>query len=121
MSKDTTPENTSGSKDGGVVAKLKQHKASKTGTDRTTLPETGILVTWPSFRAHAMWMKAQRLSKKNPLSVTDIYLALVCQFDGEKLTLDQFKELLPTNDVLHLVGEVMGDDEDEDAGGNALH
>lgn len=105
--------------DGGVVALLKQHKAESTGFDDTTLPETGIKVTWPMFQPHSTWMKAQRLAKKNPLSTSDIYLSLLCKFNGEKLTLDEFKTLIPTGDVLHLTGEVLGDNEDdEDDAGN---
>tara|TARA_R100001369_G_scaffold50217_2_gene76939 strand:+ start:722 stop:1090 length:369 start_codon:yes stop_codon:yes gene_type:complete len=105
----------------GVIAKLKKHKASQTGTQDTTLPETGIKVTWPKFQSHGMWMKAQRLSKKNPMGVADIYMALICKFDGESMTLTDFNDLVPTGDALHLLGEVMGEDEDEDDAGNALH
>ncbi|MGR3760888.1 hypothetical protein ACUXV3_12275 [Roseobacteraceae bacterium NS-SX3] len=125
MSKNGNTETTKqaiASQEGGVVAKLQKHKAAHSGTDSTLLPETGITVTWPSFRAHATWMKAQKLARKNPLSVTDVYLALVCKFDGERLTLEQFSELLPTNDVLVLTGKVLGDeDEGGETGGNALH
>lgn len=102
--------------DEGVVALLKHHKASKTGDDQTVLPETGITVTWPKFQPHSSWMKAQRLARKNPLSTSDIYLSLICKFNGERLTIDEFKSLVPTSDVLHLTGEVLGDDEDDDAG-----
>jgi len=106
--------------DSGVVARLKKHKAENTGFDETILPETGITVTWPKFQPHAGWMRAQRVANKNPLSTSDIYLSLLCKFDGEKLTIDEFKQLVPTGDVLHLTGEVLGDDdEDEDDAGNA--
>lgn len=120
MTKETK---TDGDTDGdtGVIAKLKKHKSGKTGQDSTTLPETGIKVTWPSFQPHGLWMKAQRLAKKNPMGVADIYMALICKFDGEKVTLTDFNALVPTGDALHLLGEVMGDDEDEDDVGNALH
>lgn len=99
--------------DGGVVALLKQHKADNTGFDDTTLPETGIKVTWPKFQPHALWTRAQRMSKKNPFGTADIYVTLLCRFNGERLTIDEFKELVPTGDALHLTGEVMGDDEDD--------
>lgn len=116
MTKEQTTE-----ADTGVIAKLKKHKAAKSGTQETQLPETGIKVTWPKFQSHGMWMKAQRLSKKNPMGVADIYMALICKFDGEAVTLTDFNELIPTGDALHLLGEVMGDDDAEDDVGNVHH
>ncbi len=104
--------------DGGVVALLKKHKAEAEGVNETTLPETGVKVTWPKFQPHHVWTKAQRLAKKNPFGTADIYVALLCKFNGERLTVDEFKELVPTGDALHLTGEVMGDDEFEDGAGN---
>ncbi len=101
-----------------VVALLKKHKAEATGDNETTLPETGVKVTWPKFQPHHVWTKAQRLAKKNPFGTADIYVALLCKFNGERLTVDEFKELIPTGDALHLSGEVMGDDEDERDAGN---
>lgn len=120
MTKDTTPTDTA-SADSTLIAKLKKHKANNAGSNSTKLPDTGITVSWPKFKPHHIWMKAQRLSKKNPHAVVDNYLPLICKFDGENMTLEEFKELIPTDDVLHLVGEVMGDDEDEDVEGNVLH
>ncbi len=106
--------------DNGVIARLKKHKAEHTGTNETILPETSIKVTWPKFQPHSVWMRAQRAAKKNPLSTSDIYVTMVCKFDGERLTLDEFKQLVPTGDVLHLTGEVLGegfDDEDDEGNG----
>lgn len=104
--------------DSGVVARLKKHKAEKTGSNETLLPETGIKVTWPKFQPHAVWMRAQRAAKKNPMATSDIYMTMVCRFDGDRLTLDEFKQLVPTSDVLHLTGEVLGEgfDDEDDAG-----
>lgn len=121
MKKDDQTTVTEAETETGVIAKLKKHKAKKSGFDETTLPETGIKVTWPQFQPHGIWMKAQRLAKKNPMSVADIYIALICKFDGDKMTLTDFNDLVPTGDALHLLGEVMGDDEDGDDVGNALH
>lgn len=109
--KDTTEES-------GVVALLEQHKAENTGFDDTTLPETGVTATWPKFQPHSVWTKAQRLSKKNPFGTADNYVALLCRFNGEKLTIEEFKRLIPNGDILHLIGEVMGEDEDEEDLGN---
>lgn len=100
----------------GLIAQLKAHKAANTGENDTTLPETGVIVTWPKFQPHGVWMKAQRLAKKNPFSVSDYYLSLLCKFNGERMTIDEFKSLIPTGDVLHLGAEVLGDDEDDEAG-----
>ena len=97
-----------------LIAKLKKHKADNVGSDETTLPETGIKVTWPKFKPHSIWSKATRLSKKSPLSVTDNYLPLLCKFDGENMTVEEFKQYIPTDDILHLTGEVMGDDDEGD-------
>jgi hypothetical protein len=103
-----------------LIAKLKKHKADNVGSDETTLPETGIKVTWPQFKPHSIWGKATRLSKKSPLSVTDNYLPLLCKFDGENMTVEEFKQYIPTDDILHLTGEVMGDDDEgDDDVGNA--
>lgn len=124
MSKDTTkPEDAIA--ESKLIAKLKQHKAERAGVDKTTLPETGITVTWPQFKPHGVWMKANRLAKGDPQAAMNAYLPLLCEFDGEKMTIGEFKELLPTDDVLHLFGEVMGglapgEDGEEDQG-NVLH
>ncbi len=123
MSKDdttqTVQDNASG--DSALIEKLKKHKAANAGINETKLPDTGITASWPKFKPHHVWMKAQRLSKKNPHAVMDNYLPLTCKFDGEKMTLEEFKSLIPTDDVLHLTGEIMGDDDEEGNEGNVLH
>jgi hypothetical protein len=127
MSKDTTkpaqtdPEDTTGVSDSPLIAELKKQKAQKTGVDETTLPVSGIKVTWPQFKPHWVWSKAVRLSKKNPMSVTDNYLPLLCKFNGENMTVEEFKALISTDDILHLTSEVMGDEYDEEDEGNVLH
>ncbi len=124
MSKETKTPPTPSS-DSAVVAKLKKYKAQREGSENTTLPETGVTVTWPKFKSHGIWMKAQRLAKGKPEGAMNIYLTLMCKFDGEKLTLTEFKELVPTDDVMHLLDKVMGgvidDEESEDDEGNVLH
>lgn len=125
MSKDTaTPatENALENGDSPLIAKLKKYKADNSGSENTKLPETGITVTWPQFKPHGIWMKATRLAKGDAQATMNIYLPLLCKFDGEKLTVTEFKELVPTDDVMHLFGEVMGGNiEDEDDVGNVLH
>lgn len=111
----------------GLVARLRQHKAGKSGFDSTILPETGITARWPQFKSHGIWMKATRLAKGDTQGAMNFYLPLICTFDGEKLSLAEFKELMPTGDILYLLGKVLGDmvpgDEDDggDDLGNALH
>lgn len=124
----TTTATEAATAESGLIAKLKKHKAAKSGTDSTVLPDTGITVTWPQFKPHGIWMKATRLAKGDPQGAMNIYLPLLCRFDGEQMTVAEFKDLVPTDDVLHLFGNVMGrmatdDDGDDDAGdpGNALH
>ena len=110
--------------DSPLIAKLKKQKAQKSGEHRTTLPESGITVTWPKFQSHGAWMKAQRLAKKDVSKATNFYLTGICKFDGERMTVTEFVDLIPAQDVFHLMGEVMGDDADDDKGddaGNALH
>ena len=109
--------------DSPLIAKLKKQKAQKSGENRTILPESGITVTWPKFQSHGAWMKAQRLAKKNVSKATNFYLTGICKFDGERMTVTEFVDLIPAQDVFHLMGEVMGDDDDdgEDKEGNASH
>lgn len=122
MTKDID-DTTATDKPTGVRAKLTAYRAAHDGEASTVLPATGIRVSWPAHIPHATWMKAQRLAKKAPLNVANIYLALVCKFDGEKLTLEEIGELIPAADMLHLTGEVLGDDEDDeaDAAGNVIN
>lgn len=115
---------------GGLVERLKQRKAALEGeTISTTLPQTGVQVTWPAFKPHAVWMKAQRVAKKNPTTTPEVYVSLLCRFDGERLTSAELQTLLPTDDITHLVDRVMDDNETDSGGdgddgadeGNALH
>ncbi|WP_282093038.1 hypothetical protein [Epibacterium ulvae] len=105
------------SQEGGVVAKLEAYLETQKGLASTVLPATGIKVTWPKFQPRPLWLKAQRMAKKETVNVTDIYITLLCEFGGEKLTLGQFKKLIPNNDNLHLTAEIMGDDDDEEGNG----
>jgi hypothetical protein len=41
------------------------------------------------------------------MSLADIYMALICKFEGKRMTLSEFSALMPTGDALHLIGEVM--------------
>ncbi len=122
MSKDTTtPDQTEAialtdAGDSPLIAKLKKQKDEKSGSNCTTLPETGVVVTWPKFQSHGAWMKAQRLAKKDFAKATNYYLTGICKFDGEKMTVTDFVELLPSNDIFHLTAEVLADHESDDDG-----
>ena len=117
-----TDKDTAGG-DSPLIAKLKKQKAQKSGENHTTLPESGITVTWPKFQSHGAWMKAQRLAKKDVSKATNFYLTGICKFEGERMTVTDFVDLIPAQDVFHLMGEVMGDvdEADGDDAGNALH
>jgi hypothetical protein len=115
--------------DSPLIAKLKKQKAKKAGESHTTLPETGIVVTWPKFQSHGAWMKAMRLARKDFAKATNFYLTGICTFDGEKMTVTDFVALIPSNDIFHLSNAVMGQEDDagdaqqddEEDAGNALH
>lgn len=117
---EATEDNTDAVEETSVLKKLRAHKQANSGTETVTLPDTQVAVTFPKFRPHSVWMKAQRLARKNPMNVTNVYLALVCKFDGQRLTIEQFSSLIPSNDAMFLMEKVMGDDESWDDEGNDL-
>lgn len=96
-----------------VVAKLRAYRDQNSGRATTTLPQTKVVASWPKFLKHGYLMRAQRLAKGDPEKSTALYLISVCKFDGERLTLEEFQEFIPSLDALHLMGEVMGGDDDE--------
>lgn len=114
-------ETSDASQDSDLIKKLKSKKlaAAAKGDESTTLPVSDVKVTWPSFKPHHLWSKATRLAKKSPMSVTDFYITMLCKFDGENLTIKEYREFLSTDDILHLASEVMGDADDAEEAGNA--
>jgi hypothetical protein len=96
----------------GLLAKLKAYKSLNEGDASTLLPECGVNVTFPKFINHGRWMKAMRLSQGDMARAQGLLVIDVCRFDGERMTLEDFEELIPAQDGLHLLGEVMagGDD-----------
>lgn len=107
----------------GVVARLKARKAEleKAGQGSVALPMSGITVTFPRFKNHGRWQAAQRKAKRDVSRTQTIYLVDVCRFDGEKLTLTDYDELMPLEDTWELIAAVFGDDDDQDAEGNVLN
>lgn len=122
-SKPQPDANINDANDSPLIAKLKKQKSEKTGDHTMQLPETGVSVTWPKFQSHGAWMKAQRLAKKDPAKASNYYLTGVCRFDGEKMTVTDFVELIPSGDIFALMESVMGDLMGGDVSdeGNALH
>lgn len=104
----------------GARAKLKAYATDNAGDNEFTLPNTGVVVTYPKVIKHGAWMKAQRLAGPGESAKAQaLYIVGVCQFEGEKFTEADFSELVPTKDSLALIGEVFGNDKQTDAAGNA--
>lgn len=100
-----------------LIAKLQAHKAANAGTDTLTLPVTGIVATFPRFRAHGLIMRAARHAKGDAQKMQVVYIAQNVLFDGEKLRLDQIEELLPDDDSAALIRCLFVGDEDAEGNG----
>lgn len=96
-----------------VRDRLEAAKKERSGNATTTLPQSGLVVTYPKFIPHGRWARAQRLAKGDNGKAQLIMLADICVFDGEKLTLADF-ELFSAFDVMHLMGETFGDEDEKD-------
>nr|WP_321527032.1 hypothetical protein [uncultured Cohaesibacter sp.] len=102
-----------------VIDKLKSYRSANEGDARFTLPETGVVVSFPKFRKHGVWASALRLAKNKLGKAQILYICRICLFDGEKLTEADFREYIPMSDANELLAEIFGsDDEDEDDEGN---
>jgi len=101
----------------GVRAKLQQHKADNSGMRVETLPQSGIKVEIPEFMNHGKWMVAQRQAKGDiPKAQAAIVVGSVL-FEGEKLTMaDVQAGLIDAKDMLFLISEIFGDDDDDEDG-----
>ena len=99
----------------GVRAKLVAHKHENSGDYEETLPQSGITVQIPEFINHGMWMKAQRQAKGDVPKAQAAFILAVVQFEGEQLTYADVQEgLIDAKDMLFLIGEVFGDDDEHD-------
>lgn len=104
----------------GARAKLTEYARANAGVVSFTLPNTGVVVTYPKVIKHGAWMKAQRLAgPAETAKAQALYIVGVCKFEGETFTESDFSELVPTKDSLALIGEVFGNDSQTDASGNA--
>ncbi len=100
----------------GVRAKLAKHKAANQDSREVTLPECGIVCQIPKFINHGLVMASQRQAKGDMAMGQTALVAQVVKFEGEKLNLADLRELLDGKDMLFLIGEVFGGDDDDDAG-----
>lgn len=100
----------------GVRAKLKAHKDANTGTRLVTLKESGIVCEVPKWINHGAWMRAQRVAKGDVPKAQAAFICGTVTFEGEKLTVTDVTELVTAGDMLQLIGEVFGEDDDEAAG-----
>jgi len=98
----------------GVKAKLLAHKQANSGTDSFALPVTGIDVTFPKFRPHGLIMRAGRIAGQDVQKLQAVYVVQNCRFDGEKLTLADFEDLVPDDDSAALIKRLFATDDDED-------
>ena len=99
----------------GVLGKLRAHKNAKRGERDTTLPETGIRVTWPAFLNHGTWQKAMRRNKGNVAAAQTDYMTQICRFDGEKITVADWEEFIPLGDANELLAAVFAGSDTEEA------
>ncbi|MDE2577954.1 MAG: hypothetical protein KGL46_04035 [Hyphomicrobiales bacterium] len=102
-----------GAKAGTVKERLAQYKADSSGTDTFTLDETGVVVTLPKFKPYSAWVMAQRLGGKDQERVQEYYIIALCRFDDEKLTADDYRDLIPAPDHLQIVGAVFSGAKDK--------
>lgn len=96
----------------GVRAKLKANKDAKVGARDFPLKESGVTATIPNFINHGLWMKAQRVAKGDTPKAQAAFVCETVLFDGEKLTITDLTELVPATDVMELLGEIFGGDDE---------
>lgn len=104
----------------GVRAKLAKYKSDHAGFESHTLPQSGITVEIPKFLNHGAWMLAQRRAKGDTPKAHAAFIVGTVKFEGETLTMADIQDnLVEAKDMLFLIGEVFGDDDDEaDEAGN---
>lgn len=98
----------------GVRARLKAHKEKNGGARTVTLKESGVVCDIPKFINHGAWMRAQRIGGSDVPKAQAAFICEAVLFDGEKLTVTDLAELVPSGDALQLIGEVFGKGEDDE-------
>lgn len=97
----------------GVRAKLNAHREKNSGMREETLPKSGVKVEIPHFFNHGAWMGAQRQAKGDVPTAQAAFIVGTVLFEGEKLTMADVKSgLIDAKDMLFLINEVFGDDDD---------
>ena len=105
----------------GVHAKLLAFKAEHDVKKTDVLPATGISVTYDGFIGHDAVLAATKIAGKKRERVGLILVARHVTFESEKLSTEEIGSLFPNEDVVHLIGLVLSQDEDgevEEASGN---
>lgn len=104
----------------GVRAKLNAHREKNAGMRSATLPKSGVKVDIPHFFNHGAWMAAQRQAKGDIPTAQAAFITGTVLFEGEKLTMADVKSgLIDAKDMLFLIGEVFGDEDEAEEGNEA--
>lgn len=99
-------------------AKLAAHKEAHSGFEEKELPRSGIKVEIPEFINHGKWMQAQRQAKGDVPKAQAAFIISTVKFEGEKLTMADVQEgLIDAKDMLFLIGEIFGDDDEDEEDG----
>lgn len=90
------------------LAKLKAYRTQAIAAGNITfaLPDSGVEVTLPTFKGNGQWIKAQMLSDGGHERAVVIYICQLCLFDGERLTRDEYDELISRADHTALANKV---------------
>lgn len=97
-----------------VIAKLRAAKEAAEGqSDTFVLASSGVTVSIPKFRAYGPWNKAAQMAGKNLAMMNTIYITMVALFDGEKLTIGEYQELIPAPDHIQISARLFAADEDD--------
>ncbi|MFC5393072.1 hypothetical protein [Bosea vestrisii] len=100
-----------------VIAKLRAARGKQTGNDTLVLKSCGVTVTYPKFRSFRAWEQAQRLAEGAATSVNLYYITQVCQFDGERLRPEEYRELISDADHMAISNRIFA--AQSDGAGNA--
>ncbi|MFA6966123.1 hypothetical protein [Bosea sp. (in: a-proteobacteria)] len=101
-----------------VIAKLRAANKKLSGEDGFVLASSGVRVTYPKFRAFAAWENAQRVAEGSPTSVNLYYIIQVCRFDGERLRVEDYRELISDTDHMAISNRIFGGKAGEATEGN---
>lgn len=98
----------------GVRGKFAAFKKNRQTPVSFTLPRSGIIAQIPQFINHGAWMKAQRLAGGDISKAQAAFVCEVVLFEGEKITMADVTEHVDALDMLALIGEIFGGDDDDE-------